>query len=63
MIDGPFTEAKEMIAGYTVIQVPTKQDAIQFAERWLNVHIATSAVPLESSEIEIRALAEAEDFA
>ena len=62
VIDGPFAEAKEMIAGYTIIQVPTKQDAIQFAERWLNVHIATSAVPLESSEIEIRALMEAEDF-
>ena len=63
VVDGPFTEAKEMIAGYTIIQVPTKQDAIQFAERWLNIHLATSAVPLESSEIEIRSLVEAEDFA
>jgi len=63
VVDGPFTEAKEMIAGYTIIQVPTKQDAIQFAERWLNIHLATSPEPLDSSEIEIRALAEAEDFA
>jgi hypothetical protein len=63
VVDGPFTEAKEMIAGYTIIQVPAKQDAIQFAERWLNVHLATSAVPLESGEIELRALVEAEDFA
>jgi len=63
VIDGPFTEAKEMIAGYVIIQVPTLQDAVRFAERWLNVHLATSAVPRESGEIEIRALVEAEDFA
>jgi len=62
VLDGPFTEAKEMIAGYVTIQVPTKQDAVRFAERWLNVHLATSPVSLESSEIEIRALLEAEDF-
>ena len=62
VIDGPFTEAKEMIAGYSLIQVPSKEDAVALAKGWLKVHLETSAEPLESGEIEIRALLEREDF-
>lgn len=32
--DGPFTEAKELIAGYTLIQVNSKAEALEWARRW-----------------------------
>ena len=38
VIDGPFTEAKEMIAGYTLLQTRTKSEAIEFAQRWIKIH-------------------------
>ena len=62
VIDGPFTETKELIAGYSMIQVPSKEEAVDFAKRWLKVHLGMSAEPLESGEIEIRAVMEPEDF-
>jgi hypothetical protein len=34
VIDGPFTEAKELIAGFTLIQVGSKAEAIEWAKRW-----------------------------
>ena len=53
--DGPFTEAKELIAGYWLIQVKSKEEAIEWAKRCPN--------PMEGeSEIEIRQVFEAEDF-
>ena len=51
--DGPFTEAKELIAGYWIIQVKSKAEAIEWARR----------VPFVDGEIEIRQLFEMEDFA
>ena len=52
--DGPFTEAKELIAGFTLIQVPSLQDAIAWVKRW---------PPLDGPvEIEIRPLYEMSDF-
>lgn len=62
VIDGPFTEAKELIAGYSIIQVPSKEDAVAFAKRWLKIHVETAAEPIEAGEIEIRQLVEMEDF-
>jgi hypothetical protein len=56
VIDGPFTEAKELIAGFTMIQVKSKAEAIEWAKRW---------PPLDGDgevEIEIRQVFEAEDF-
>jgi hypothetical protein len=50
--DGPFTEAKELIAGFWLIQVKSKEEAIEWAKR----------VPFEEGEIEIRQVFEAEDF-
>jgi hypothetical protein len=55
VIDGPFTETKELIAGYTLIQVKSKEEAMEWARRFPNPH-------LEDGEIEVRQLYELEDF-
>ncbi len=51
--DGPFTETKELIAGYWIVQMKSKQEAIEWAKR----------VPFEEGEIEIRQFYELSDFA
>ena len=56
-IDGPFTESKEVIAGYTLIQVKSRDEAIQWAKRFPN-----PAGEGKDAEIEIRELFELEDF-
>ena len=38
VIDGPFTEAKEVIGGYAVFEVPSKADAIEWTRRFMEVH-------------------------
>ena len=58
VIDGPFTETKELIAGYTTIQVKSKQEAVEWAKRFPNPHGEGS-----DSEIEVRQFFELEDFA
>lgn len=55
VIDGPFTETKELIAGYTIIQVKSRAEALEWARRFPNPH-------QEDGEIEIRQLFELEDF-
>src|SRR5437763_1060023 len=55
VIDGPFSETKELIAGFWLIQVKSKEEAIEWVKRCPN------PMPGES-EIEIRQVAEAEDF-
>jgi hypothetical protein len=55
VIDGPFAETKELIAGYWIWQVKSKQEAIEWVKRCPN--------PMPGdSEIEIRQVFEAEDF-
>jgi hypothetical protein len=55
VIDGPFTEAKELIAGFWLFQVKSKEEAIEWVKRCPN--------PTEGeSEIEIRQVFEASDF-
>ncbi len=55
VVDGPFTEAKELIAGFWLWQVKSKEEAIEWVKRCPN--------PLTGeSEIEIRQVYEAEDF-
>src|SRR5436309_2780431 len=54
-IDGPFPETKELIAGFWIFQVKSKQEAIEWVKRCPN------PMPGES-EIEIRQIFEAEDF-
>ena len=56
VIDGPFTETKELIAGYTVLQVKSREEALEWAKRMPNPH-------LEDGTIEIRQMYELEDFA
>ncbi|MBC7543512.1 MAG: YciI family protein [Candidatus Sericytochromatia bacterium] len=56
VVDGPFAETKELIAGYWVIQVQSLQEAIEWAKRCPN--------PMDGeSEIEVRQFFELEDFA
>jgi hypothetical protein len=55
VIDGPFAETKELIAGYTIIQVKSRAEALEWARRFPNPHEA-------GGEIEIRQLFELEDF-
>jgi hypothetical protein len=55
VIDGPFTETKELIAGYTLIQVKSKEEAMEWVRRFPNPH-------LQDGEIEVRQLYELEDF-
>jgi hypothetical protein len=52
VIDGPFTEAKEMIAGFWLIQVKSKEEAIEWAKR----------VPFQEGELELRQVFELEEF-
>lgn len=54
--DGPFAETKELIAGFWIIQVKSRQEAIEWAKRSPNPH------PGHESEIEVRQVFEAEDF-
>jgi hypothetical protein len=61
VVDGPFTESKELIAGYLVLQTATRQEAEEWARRWLQVHV--DHVPgVEESQIEIRRVQELEDY-
>ena len=56
-IDGPFAEAKELIAGYTLIQVKSKEEAMEWARRFPN-----PALDGKEGEIEVRQLFELDDF-
>lgn len=38
VIDGPFTEAKEVIGGYALLEVASKEEAIELTKRFLQVH-------------------------
>ncbi len=55
VIDGPFAETKELIAGYTLIQVKSKEEALEWTKRFPNPY-------LKDGEIEVRQLFELEDF-
>ena len=55
VVDGPFTETKELVAGFWIWKVKSKEEAIQWVKRCPN------PMPGES-EIEIRQIFEAEDF-
>src|SRR5256712_6287654 len=57
VVDGPFTEAKELIAGYTLIQVKSKEEAMEWARRFPN-----PAVDGKEGEIEVRRLFELDDL-
>ncbi|TFZ03882.1 YciI family protein [Ramlibacter humi] len=57
VVDGPYAESKELVAGYTLIQVRSHEEALQWARRYPN--------PMgggRDAEIEVRPLYELEDF-
>ncbi|WP_163783820.1 YciI family protein [Myxococcus vastator] len=56
VIDGPFAETKELIAGYWMWQVKSMEEAVEWARR------CPPPMPGEESELEIRPVFEAEDF-
>ncbi len=56
VIDGPFPETKELVAGFWLIQVKSKEEAIQWVKRIPN------PMPGTQTEVEIRQVFEAEDF-
>jgi hypothetical protein len=55
VIDGPFTETKELIAGYWIWQVRSMEEAVEWLKRCPNSHN-------EDTEVEIRQVFEAADF-
>jgi len=57
VVDGPFAETKELIAGYTLIQVKSREQALEWSKRFPNP--AGEGTPCE---IEVRQLFELEDF-
>src|SRR5262245_42122147 len=52
VVDGPFAETKELIAGYWIWQVKSMDEAVEWAKR----------VPFKDGQVELRRLVEAEDF-
>lgn len=56
VVDGPFTEAKELIAGYTIVQVSSREEALEWTRRFPNPGA-------HDGEIEVRQLFELDDFA
>ena len=50
--DGPFAETKELIAGFWMIQVESKEEAVEWARR----------IPFKEGEVELRQVFEADDF-
>jgi len=56
VVDGPFPETKELIAGFWIWRVKSKQEAIEWVKKCPN------PMPKVESEIEIRQIFEAEDF-
>lgn len=56
VIDGPFAETKELVAGFWIFQVKSKEEAIEWVKR------APNPMPGTEAEIEIRQIFEAEDF-
>lgn len=57
LVDGPFAETKELIAGYTLIQVRTREEAMEWSRRFPAPH-----GELADSQIEVRQLYEAGDL-
>jgi hypothetical protein len=56
VMDGPFAETRELIAGFSMIQVKSKEEAIEWVKRWPAIDGHGEV------EIEIRQVFEAEDF-
>ncbi len=60
VIDGPFAEAKELIAGYCILQVNSREEAIEWAKR---APFGIGAQGQDAPEVEVRQIMGPEDFA
>jgi hypothetical protein len=58
VVDGPFAESKEIVAGYTMIQVRSREEALEWARRFPNPSIDGGV-----AQIEVRQMFELDDFA
>jgi hypothetical protein len=56
-VDGPFTESKELVAGYTIIDVKSREEAIAWTKRFPN-----PAIDRGTAEIEVRPFFELDEF-
>ena len=56
VVDGPFAETKELVAGFSIIQVKSLEEAIEWVKRTPNIF------PNGEAEVEIRKVSEVEDF-
>jgi hypothetical protein len=54
VLDGPFTESKELVGGYMIVQVPTLDDAVEVIRPWLRIH--GEIVGVKHVAIEVRRL-------
>jgi hypothetical protein len=52
VIDGPFAEAKELIAGFWILQTKTREECLEWVQR----------IPFREGEVEVRQVFESEDF-
>jgi hypothetical protein len=57
VVDGPFTETKELVAGYTIIDVKSREEALEWTKRFPNPSLDQG-----NAEIEVRPFYELEDF-
>jgi hypothetical protein len=60
VIDGPFTETKELIGGFAIFEVASKDEAMSLAQRFVDAHVKAGVTDFE---MEIRPLYGPEDFA
>ncbi len=51
VVDGPFTESKELVGGYLIVQVKSKEEALEWASRFVRVHGEEWVLTLELREI------------
>jgi hypothetical protein len=58
VIDGPFAEAKEVIGGYAILRARSKEEAIDFGKRFMEVHREVLG-PSYEGELEIRQMFDA----
>ena len=62
LTDGPFTEAKELVAGYAIVDVDSRDEAIRWARRFLDLHVRVLGASFRGTS-EVRQMYEAADFA
>lgn len=62
IIDGPFSETKELIGGYAIIQATSKEEAVEFGARFMKLHLEAMGPSYEGS-CEVRQVFGPEDMA